>query len=68
MAMIATGMPWLSGSMASLKSEFLLHKPKDIHEARKMIAQSVDVYNHKRPHLSLKYETPDAVHQAFFDS
>jgi len=33
-----------------------------------MIGQSIDIYNQRRPHLSLKYKTPDAVHQAFFDS
>ena len=41
---------------------------EDIFEARKMIGQSIDIYNQRRPHLSLKYKTPDAVHQAFFDS
>ncbi|KIC88706.1 integrase, partial [Pantoea agglomerans] len=25
----------------------------------------VKIYNGQRPHLSLKYKTPDAVHQAF---
>ncbi|KAA5952110.1 transposase, partial [Pantoea sp. VH_24] len=28
-------------------------------------AESVEIYNSQRPHLSLKYKTPDAVHQAF---
>lgn len=49
-----------------LKGEFLLNKPKDIDEARQMVEESVRIYNQKRPHLSLKYRTPDAVHQAFF--
>ncbi|WP_037458821.1 integrase core domain-containing protein, partial [Shewanella sp. HN-41] len=34
-------------------------------EARKMVAESVAIYNRKRPHLALKYKTPDEVHQAF---
>jgi putative transposase len=25
----------------------------------------VQIYNRERPHLSLKYKTPDAVHRAF---
>jgi hypothetical protein len=29
------------------------------------VAESVKIYNGQRPHLSLKYKTPDAVHQAF---
>lgn len=51
-----------------LKGEFLLHRPKDkdIEEARKMVEESIMIYNQKRPHLGLKYKTPDAVHQAFF--
>lgn len=51
-----------------LKGEFLLNRPRNIDEARKMVEESVMIYNQKRPHLSLKYKTPDAVHQAFFTS
>jgi putative transposase len=47
-----------------LKNEFLLNKPKDLEEARKMVKQSIKIYNEQRPHLSLKYKTPDAVHRA----
>lgn len=50
-----------------LKNEFLLTKPKDLEEARKMVKQSIKIYNELRPHLSLKYKTPDAVHQAFLN-
>ncbi|MCG9213639.1 integrase core domain-containing protein, partial [Yersinia enterocolitica] len=32
---------------------------------RKMVRESVEIYNTRRPHLSLKYKTPDEVHQAF---
>jgi putative transposase len=48
-----------------LKSEYLLHKPKDLEEARKMVAESIDIYNQRRPHQALKYKTPDEVHRAF---
>ncbi|NNA02087.1 transposase, partial [Pseudomonas lundensis] len=27
--------------------------------------ESVLIYNEERPHLALKYKTPDAVHRAF---
>jgi putative transposase len=27
----------------------------------------VHIYNHERPHLALKYKTPDAVHRALAD-
>lgn len=48
-----------------LKTEFLLHRPKDLADAVKMVDESVLIYNGERPHLSLKYKTPDAVHRAF---
>lgn len=47
-----------------LKSEFLLQRPADLGQARRMVEQSVDIYNCERPHLSLKMQTPDAVHRA----
>ena len=47
-----------------LKGEFLLHRPADLNQARQMVAQSIQIYNHERPHLSLKMQTPDAVHRA----
>jgi transposase InsO family protein len=50
-----------------LKNELLLNKPKDLEEARKMVKQSIKIYNEVRPHLSLKYKTPDEVHQAFLN-
>ncbi len=48
-----------------LKQEYLLVKPKDLNEARKMVAHSVKLYNLYRPHTALKYKTPEEVHQAF---
>jgi len=48
-----------------LKEEFMTHKPKNLEEARQMVKESIRIYNEKRPHLSLKYKTPDEVHRAF---
>ena len=47
-----------------LKGEFLLTRPADLAQARRMVAESIQIYNHERPHLSLKMQTPDAVHRA----
>ena len=47
-----------------LKTEFLLHRPKDLTEARQMVMQAVAIYNCERPHQALQYKTPDAVHRA----
>ncbi|WP_321275764.1 IS3 family transposase [Thiomicrorhabdus indica] len=49
-----------------LKNEFLLTKPKDVDQARQMVKESIEIYNTQRPHLALKYKTPDEVHRAFF--
>jgi transposase InsO family protein len=48
-----------------LKNEYLLQRPKDIEEAATMVRQSIQLYNNRRPHMALKYKTPDAVHRAF---
>ena len=48
-----------------LKTEFLLAQPTDLSQARTMVDESVEIYNSARPHLALKYKTPDAVHRAF---
>lgn len=48
-----------------LKEEFLMHRPRNLEEARLMVKESIRIYNEKRPHLSLKYKTPDEVHRAF---
>lgn len=47
-----------------LKMEFLLDRPNDLREARRMVEESVQIYNEERLHLSLKMQTPDAVHRA----
>lgn len=48
-----------------LKEEFLLCRAGNLEEARQMVRESIRIYNEKRPHLSLKYKTPDEVHRAF---
>ncbi|MBG3018687.1 integrase core domain-containing protein, partial [Proteus vulgaris] len=30
------------------------------------VEESIQLYNEKRPHLSLNYKTPDEVHRAFY--
>lgn len=47
-----------------LKQEYLTQKPKNLEEASKMVAEAVRLYNEQRPHLSLKYKTPEEVHRA----
>jgi putative transposase len=47
-----------------LKNEVLLSRPVDLAQARRLVAESVQIYNQERPHLSLKMQTPDAVHRA----
>jgi transposase InsO family protein len=51
-----------------LKTEYLLGRPQDLDQARRMVKQSVDIYNTERPHQALKYKTPDEVHRAFLRS
>jgi putative transposase len=46
-----------------LKEEFLIIKPSNIEQARKIIKQSVKLYNERRPHLALNYKTPSMVHK-----
>lgn len=49
-----------------LKNEFLLSRPVDLAQARMMVKEPVEIYKHERPHLALKYKTPDDAHQAFY--
>ena len=46
-----------------LKQEFLLTKCNDLSQLRKVVAQSIYIYNHLRPHLSLGMKTPSEVHE-----
>ena len=48
-----------------LKTEFLLIQPGDVDQARRMVNESVEIYNGQRPHWALQYKTPSAVHRAF---
>ena len=48
----------------TLKNELMLRSPSDLRQARAMVREAIDIYNTERPHLSLKYKTPDAVHRA----
>ena len=47
-----------------LKTELLPQRPADLEQARRMVRESIQIYNAERPHLSLKMQTPDAVHRA----
>ncbi len=47
-----------------LKTELLLHRPVDLHQAARMVGESIAIYNRERPHDSLKKKTPEEVHQA----
>ena len=48
-----------------LKTEYLPARSDNIEQARKLVDEAVKTYNTKRPHLALKYKTPDEVHRAF---
>ncbi|MCW2257216.1 transposase InsO family protein [Providencia alcalifaciens] len=49
-----------------LKMEYLLVKPSNLEQARKLVEESIQLYNERRPHLSLNYKTPNEVHRAFY--
>ncbi len=47
-----------------LKDEFGLDEIiTNADEAKKLVAQSIDIYNNQRPHLSNSYKTPNQMHQ-----
>lgn len=46
-----------------LKQEFLIYRCNTQEELRKLVEQSVEIYNSKRPHLSVKMKTPNFVHE-----
>lgn len=46
-----------------LKHEFLMNKCNTGKELSTLIAESIEVYNNMRPHLSLKMKTPNFVHE-----
>ncbi|EMT6577655.1 integrase core domain-containing protein [Providencia rettgeri] len=47
-------------------AEYLLIKPSNLEQVRKLIEESIQLYNEKRPHLPLNYKMPDEVHRAFY--
>ena len=47
-----------------IKNEYIIHKPSTLEEARRMVDESIYLYNYKRPHMALEYKTPDEIHQA----
>jgi len=46
-----------------LKQEFLLQKCRNLQELKRLVRESVDIYNRLRPHLSLDMKTPEDVHK-----
>lgn len=46
-----------------LKHEFLLHRCRTMKELDILIKESIETYNHLRPHLSLGMKTPNEVHK-----
>ncbi len=46
-----------------LKQEFLLYRCKTFDDLKRLVAESIDVYNRLRPHLSLGMKTPEDVHK-----
>lgn len=45
-----------------LKGEFLIYKCNNGKELKRLIKESIDTYNNRRPHLSLSYKTPNFIH------
>ncbi len=45
-----------------LKQEFLLYKCKTLTELKKLVRESIAIYNDMRPHLSLHMATPNQMH------
>lgn len=46
-----------------LKQEFLLSRCRSFEELKRVVAESVEIYNNLRPHLSLGLKTPEQVHK-----
>ena len=46
-----------------LKQEFLLYRCKTFDELKTLVAESIEIYNRLRPHLSLGMKTPEQVHK-----
>jgi len=46
-----------------LKQEFLINRCRNLRDLKRLVGESVDIYNRLRPHLSLSMKTPDEVHK-----
>ena len=46
-----------------LKQEFLVYRCQTFEDMKTLVAESIDAYNHLRPHLSLGMKTPEEVHK-----
>lgn len=46
-----------------LKQEFLIDKCRDLNELKRLVKESIEIYNRMRPHLSLNMKTPEEVHR-----
>jgi len=46
-----------------LKQEFLIYRCSTFDEMKTLVAESIEAYNHLRPHLSLGMKTPEEVHK-----
>lgn len=46
-----------------LKEEFLLYQCNTKQDLQKLINESIESYNQRRPHLSLNLQTPNQVHE-----
>lgn len=46
-----------------LKQEFLIHRYASFEDLKRVVRESIDIYNSERPHLSLGMKTPNEVHR-----
>ena len=46
-----------------LKQEFLMNRCRNAAELKRLIEESIDIYNNDRPHSSLGMKTPNFVHE-----
>ncbi len=46
-----------------LKQEFLIYQCRTFEDMKVLVAESIEAYNHLRPHLSLGMRTPEEVHK-----
>lgn len=46
-----------------LKQEFLIYRCPSFETMKALVAESIEAYNHLRPHLSLGMKTPEEVHK-----